>query len=108
MPPISVSIFIEVVGRDIVVKDELDEFIEELVQCESGGNNNAVGDHGLALGILQYHQPTFDSFSKKYGIEGDIMNQDVQRKLTRLILENEKEGWRHWFNCSRSIGLPPL
>lgn len=34
------------------------------IQCESNFNVTAVGDHGLAYGLSQFHKTTFDSYCK--------------------------------------------
>lgn len=34
-----------------------------------------------------------------------IYDADIQRELTRKILENEPDRWTLWYNCSKKIGL---
>lgn len=43
------------------------ELIMILIMVESGGNNLAVGDNGLALGCLQIHQCVIDDVNRIYG-----------------------------------------
>ena len=53
-----------------VQKEPLDKLIEALIQVESGGDNNAVGDCNLsskAYGCLQIRQPCVDDFNKWNG-----------------------------------------
>jgi len=42
------------------MNDIIDKLIPALIQVESGGNPNAVGDNGEAVGILQIHKCVVD------------------------------------------------
>lgn len=85
-----------------------DKFIS-LINCESGFNRYARGDYDkktgrhLSLGLLQYQKPTFDAYSKKYGIEGEYLDPIVQIKLAAKMIGDGGE--KHWFHCSRKAGL---
>jgi len=96
------------------ITKEQELWLEKLRDCESGNNPNAIGDNGLARGILQFHKKTFIEFADKYNlysyaekaeIENFYLNSDKQERLAILILTNEKKGWRHWYKCSLKIGL---
>ena len=96
------------------ITKEQELWLEKLRDCESGNNPNAIGDNGLARGILQFHKKTFIKFADKYNlypyaekaeIENFYLNSDKQERLAILILTNEKKGWRHWYKCSLKIGL---
>jgi hypothetical protein len=39
-------------------------FLSTMVGTESGGDNNAVGDGGLAHGVYQFHDPTWQKYAK--------------------------------------------
>jgi hypothetical protein len=41
--------------------------IEALVQIESKGNDDAVGDNGRAVGCLQIHKEVVDDVNRHYG-----------------------------------------
>ena len=43
-----------------------DKFLK-LAVCESGLNNNAIGDKGKAKGLYQFHKKTWNSYSEIYG-----------------------------------------
>lgn len=72
---------------------------EEVIAClifyESSGNPNALGDNGLAHGILQFHEPTFKGFCvDKYGLPDDIWNEDVQMDCCdRMISDGRIDHW---------------
>lgn len=40
----------------------------ETAKCESNFRENAVGDSGLAYGVFQFHERTFNSFRQKAGM----------------------------------------
>jgi len=67
-----------------------------LIQKESSWNINAIGDSGKAIGILQFHQSTFDMFSKKYNLDLDIYNPLDQILLANLMLEENIRNIIHW------------
>ena len=41
------------------------EFLAAICVVESGGDTFAVGDHGAAVGIAQFHPPTFYRFAER-------------------------------------------
>jgi len=75
--------------------------IEDLIECESGGNPEALGDQGRAHGILQFHQPTFQQFCvDRYGFTDNIWDEETQKNCCAEMLSNGLEG--HW-TCSFKI-----
>ena len=66
-----------------------------VIQCESSWKPNAVGDSGLAFGILQYHRPTFDNFCK-----GDYYNPYDQIDCAISMFQNNLKN--HW-SCYRQL-----
>lgn len=62
--------------------------LSKVGSCESGLDQNAVGDHGEAIGTFQFHQQTFDYLSQKMGEELDINSQYDQIKLAAWALAN--------------------
>ncbi len=87
---------------------KLDAWVDELIQLESGGREDIVIlDTNLrySYGCLQYQAATFAEFQRRYGITGDIMDCDVQRRLTKAtIIENPRNA-RHWFTSVYLKGL---
>lgn len=102
-------------GWNIPPRSESQVFVGEsmakLALCESGGNPQAVNwfDHGSpSYGKYQYKETTWKEKIRQYGLlpqaeDSELMNfifdENVQDRLTFLILSNEKEGWRLWTNC---------
>ena len=78
--------------------------IRDLIRCESEWKLDAKGDNGASHGILQFKVPTFELYSKKYGLDGyDIENPFNQIDLAALMI---KDGYiYHWKNCGRKLGL---
>ena len=87
---------------DIAVSDELNnsEYLMCLINCESGGNENAVGDHGKANGILQFWKSTYDLFCvNQYGFSiSDYKNPETQIQCCDKMLDDGLK--RHW-TCSK-------
>ena len=68
----------------------------ELLKCESGFNEFAVGDLGKAFGIAQYHKGTFNDFC-----EGEYKNPEDQIKCMAEMLGKKLE--YHWANCVAKV-----
>ncbi len=80
---------------------------KHLIGCESVWHEDAAGDHGTSLGILQFKHPTFEMFNEKYGFKGrDIMNPYHQIDLAVLMIRDGYLG--HWKNCGHKIGWLPI
>ena len=65
-----------------------------VMMCESTGKADAVGDNGLAFGLFQFHENTFNLFSKELGEKLDWKNSEHQIKLASWSFANGKQ--RHW------------
>jgi hypothetical protein len=67
---------------------------KKVMFCESGNNPKAVGDGGRAVSVMQFHRPTFDSFSKRYGKELDYYSYKDQIELAAWMFSKGHQG--HW------------
>lgn len=86
---------------DMTAKYGIDygEIISKLIECESGGQENAIGDNGQSRGILQFQKKTFDHFC-----EGEWLNSEDQiRCAVKLI--NKGRGPAEWVNCWNKLNL---
>lgn len=86
--------------------DEIDTYMSRLAYCESRGNEKAINQDDMgspSYGLFQYKAGTWNYFSGLFGFEGDILNGDDQRTLTRMVLEHDIGNKSHWLNCSRMI-----
>lgn len=74
-----------------------------LIHCESRWQEDAAGDQGTSLGLLQFKKPTFAHFLRKYPIaDAELLNPRHQIDLAaRMIADGHLH---HWKNCSRKIG----
>jgi len=96
----------EIEFGEIIKSEDINEVLDEsvrygnlircLIQCESGYNPNATGDSGLAFGILQFHKPTFDTYSERYKMELDYRNPVHQIVLCDLMLQEDFKNVSHW------------
>ena len=76
--------------------EDVDSLIQCLIRYESSGNQDAIGDNGRAIGVLQFHKPTFDAYSQRYGLKLDRYNENDQIRLARLMLKENINNLRHW------------
>jgi len=80
---------------------EYDEIIEKLIQCESRGDPNAIGDSGRAKGILQFHEATFQQYCvEKYGYYDDIWWEEIQKNCCAEML---RDGLENQWSCYQLI-----
>ncbi|KKQ97138.1 MAG: hypothetical protein UT24_C0052G0009 [Candidatus Woesebacteria bacterium GW2011_GWB1_39_12] len=70
------------------------EEMTRVMMCESSGKADAIGDNGLAFGLFQFHENTFNLFSKELGEKLDWKNPEHQIKLASWSFANGKQG--HW------------
>ncbi len=78
---------------------------KRLISCESHWHEDAAGDHGTSLGILQFKALTFAQFVKKYGL--DSYDYDLQDPYQQMDLAARmiSDGYlSHWKNCARKTG----
>lgn len=74
-----------------------------LITCESNWDEEAKGDRGTSLGILQFKKDTFALFAKKYGIANPDISDTIQQ--IDLAVQMIRDGYLfHWENCARKIG----
>lgn len=96
----------EVYAREKTNLDYLTEYAQqygvsskvlyEVIQCESNWKETAVGDHGLAYGLAQFHEPTFDMFSKQMGMELDYKSPKDQILVMAWAFS---KGLEHHWTC---------
>lgn len=70
------------------------ERLKKVIKCESGYNSYAIGDGGKAYGLLQFHEPTFNSFKKKSGLAVEYKNPKDQITLAAWSWTNGYQS--HW------------
>lgn len=76
----------------------LDTTLADLIECESGGDEQAIGDEGRAYGILQFHEPTFTEFAQKYNIKRDWKDPTSQIILAREMIA---DGYGYLWTCHK-------
>ena len=62
--------------------------INKIVECESGGSHNAVGDGGRSKGLAQFQKATFDNLEDKFGDDLDYKSSFDQVKLLTWSVAN--------------------
>ena len=90
------------------IPDPIMDRVMQLAVCESGYDSTAInrddGAVGLhSYGILQFQLPTWEHFSKYYGLHGDIHNPEHQKVLAYRMIADER--YSHWKICSTKLGF---
>lgn len=89
-------------GRALDENVNPEKFVR-LLNCESGLKKLAIGDKGKANGIAQFHERTFNAFSKKYGLVGTYKNPYSQINLAASMIGDDLAS--HWWNCAKKSKL---
>lgn len=77
------------------------KLVVAVARCESELRTDVYGDHGLAYGIFQFHEETFNLFAREFHLEGlDYKNPEDSIKLAVLAFANGKED--HW-SCYNKV-----
>jgi len=66
---------------------------EKIIQCESGGNQKAIGRAG-EIGVAQFMKTTWDWMCQEANYFGDINNEEDQRYMLNWALKNGLAS--HW------------
>lgn len=75
-------------------------FVATLI-CESNLVHNAVGDNGLARGVAQFHESTFDHFAVLSGFSGlSYLDMESQLNLMAWAWSNGLQS--HW-SCYKQV-----
>lgn len=92
----------------------IDEWLNSLRQCESGGNDKALNpkdsDGTRSVGRFQFKDKTFAYFSKKYDISvTSVWNGDEQEEILRRMIDDPSVNLHNQFPaCTKKIGLPQV
>lgn len=99
----------------------LDKWVNKLVYEESRGRSDLkILDHNgyYSYGCLQFQMPTFKAYVHRYDLlpesedselENMIYDCNFQKKLTKLMIQEDPGNWRHWYTsvADKGLGLPP-
>ena len=87
---------IEMVDKYAIQYGVNQTIFKKVMYCESGGKPAPKGhnDGGRAYGIMQFHRPTFDSYSKKLGEKLDYKSYNDQIKLAAYMFSIGEAN--HW------------
>jgi hypothetical protein len=97
-----------------LANDKLGAQIELLAGCESNhGQHPEIKEKGFIIdsnglrsyGLLQFQEPTFNDYTKRYGLVLEITNDDDQRMLAYRMIKEDPKNWRHWLNCALRLGF---
>lgn len=99
---------------------QLKVWIDKLAHIESGGNADIVvldSNNLYSYSCMQFQMATFKNYVKRYNllpnaedaeIENFIMDCDFQKQLAKEMIMENRDNWKHWYNSTKIIGLPPV
>ena len=86
-------------------------WLAKLMQCESGIKASAINpkdsDNTPSYGILQFKPGTFDYYTTKYAITGDIMDGVSQVAVVQQWIVHGENLKYQFPDCVRKLGAPP-
>lgn len=104
------------------IKDDLDLWIDELVEyeCPDCPDNFRIIDtnNRYSYSCLQFQEETFKGYIRRYDLfpeteDHELMNLiyhcDIQKKLAKLMIQENPKNWQHWYTsvAIRGLGIPP-
>lgn len=78
------------------------KLIQALIQIESSGRDNAVGDNGEALGPLQIHQEMVEDVNRLYGTSYKHRDMFVRAKAVDVCHK-----YLDFYGSEKRLGRPP-
>ncbi len=69
--------------------------LRNTIECESNFNQNALGDHGKAKNICQFHEETFNRFAKLSGIK-ELEYNDARDQIKLIVWAYENKKMNNW------------
>jgi hypothetical protein len=60
------------------------KYQECIITCESGGNSEAIGDNGAAVGVAQYHLGTYLADAKRAGLPVQDDRRDPEKSVKAM------------------------
>lgn len=83
---------------------------ESLISYQEGDKNPKTGKFE-SLGILQFQKPTWNQYSKIYGVKGKYPDAKPEIELTAKMIGDNPDLAHNWWRCAYRIGLvddPPI
>lgn len=71
------------------------KIITNIINCESSGDKNAVGDHGESFGLSQIHLPDHPAISKENALDPDF--------AVKYLAHNLKLGKGKLWSCYKIL-----
>lgn len=102
-----------------VVKDELDLWIDKLVEYESCPVEGMIDrNRKMSYGCLCFQETTFEVYTRLYNLLPEAEDQELinmigdcefQKMLVRKMIEDNYNNWTHWYASvvKRGLGKPP-
>lgn len=72
-----------------------------IMECESGGRYNVVGDDGVSVGIVQFQKATFNEFKRRANMPKAVWKNPIDQLRLMVWMLNNGYG-KHW-TCYRTL-----
>lgn len=66
------------------------------IECESDWDNRSTGDHGLANGLTQFHEDTFNRWAKE---KGEVLDYHSDYDQLKLMAWAFSKGYQRSWTC---------
>lgn len=91
---------------------KMNQWLDRLETAESQNNTMMVildTNDRYSYGCLQFQMDTFLTYSKEYGITGEMMDCGIQKELATKMIQGDYSAWSNWYNSVkyRGAGYPP-
>lgn len=98
--------------KEQLYEAQLEQWLDRLQNDESGKNPLLVildTNNKYSYSCLQFQMGTWIPYSKKYGVDAEIMDCQAQRYVAKQMIKENWGNWRHWYTSvtKKTAGYPP-
>ena len=96
-----------------IYDNQLEQWLDRLQTDESGKSPLLVildTNNKYSYGCLQFQMATWQSYSKRYNVDAEIMDCKAQRSVAKSMIKEDWNNWRHWYTSvtKKTAGKPPV
>lgn len=95
-----------------IYQQKMNHWIDRLIDAESEYDSRAdiIDTNGLhSRGCLMFQDATLKEYSSRYKIKGSAFNCEFEKKLTKMMIEENWNNWKQWWTSvkKKGVGYPP-
>lgn len=99
MKPLFMFVAIICISTNSIAADS--KLLIDIIECESSGRHDAVGDDGVSNGIAQFRKETFYEFARQAKMKGMIYKNPIhQLRLMNWAIDH---GYGNRWTCFRKL-----